>query len=304
MIRESFRLQRALVGLGYRITRYSALAFKVDVDEGDGVVRGLDVFGGFLMDGHLHLMGEIREPFEESWIFPLGTTTLEGRTFPAPADPDKLLTATYGPVAHARPGVQVRAARDERCAGSTAGSAACASAGPVGPDLLPRAQGRSPSRRRSCSGWQRREPDAATYVDLGCGRGADVLCMAERGVPVVRAGLPGPLVRRRAAAFGRRRPAAGLVTFWQFNLLELRDVLLGVGAIVARQPARRGCSWLATSWTRSSRRRGASCGVLARMTLAADGDGEVAGRLYLEFLVRKGDDGYAGQQRVRAAGLP
>ena len=97
VIRESFRLQRALIGLGYRITRYSALAFKVDVDEGDGVVRGLDVFGGFLMDGNLHLMGEIREPFEESWIFPLGTTTLEGRTFPAPADPDRLLTATYGP---------------------------------------------------------------------------------------------------------------------------------------------------------------------------------------------------------------
>ncbi len=96
VIRESFRIQRALIGLGYRITRYSALAFKVDVDEGDGVVRGLDVFGGFLMDGHLHLMGEIREPFEESWIFPLGTTTLEGRTFPAPADPDRLLTATYG----------------------------------------------------------------------------------------------------------------------------------------------------------------------------------------------------------------
>jgi hypothetical protein len=64
VIRESFRLQRDLVDLGFHITRYSALAFKVDVDEGDGVVRGLDVFGGFLMDGNLHLMGEIREPFD------------------------------------------------------------------------------------------------------------------------------------------------------------------------------------------------------------------------------------------------
>ena len=63
-IRESFRIQRELVGLGYRITRYSALAFKVDVDEGDGVVRGLDVFGGFLMDGRLYLMGEIGDPFQ------------------------------------------------------------------------------------------------------------------------------------------------------------------------------------------------------------------------------------------------
>ena len=29
-------------------TRYSGIAFKVDVVEGDGSVRGLDVFGGFL----------------------------------------------------------------------------------------------------------------------------------------------------------------------------------------------------------------------------------------------------------------
>ena len=96
VIRESFRIQRQLVDLGYRITRYSALAFKVDVEEGDGMVRGLDVFGGFLMDGRLHLMGEIGEPFEESWIYPLGTTTLEGRTFPAPADTDRVLAAMYG----------------------------------------------------------------------------------------------------------------------------------------------------------------------------------------------------------------
>ena len=54
------------------------------------------MFGGFLMDGRLYLMGEIGDLFEESWIFPLATTTLEGRTFPAPADPDRLLTAMYG----------------------------------------------------------------------------------------------------------------------------------------------------------------------------------------------------------------
>ena len=83
--------------MGYAISRYSGAAFKVDVVEGDGSVRGLDVFGGFLADGYLHLMGEIRTPFEREWIFPLGTTTLEGRELPAPADTDEFLTATYGP---------------------------------------------------------------------------------------------------------------------------------------------------------------------------------------------------------------
>ena len=97
VVRESFHIQRALADMGYPITRYSGAAFKVDVTEGDGSVRGLDVFGGFLMNDHLYLMGEIGTPFEREWIFPLGTTTLEGRELPAPANTDEFLTATYGP---------------------------------------------------------------------------------------------------------------------------------------------------------------------------------------------------------------
>ncbi|MGN6575402.1 MAG: hypothetical protein ACTHKG_06925, partial [Nocardioides sp.] len=97
VVRESFDIQRALADMGYPITRYSGAAFKVDVEEGDGSVRGLDVFGGFLMNDHLYLMGEIGTPFKREWIFPLGTTTLEGRELPAPANTDEFLTATYGP---------------------------------------------------------------------------------------------------------------------------------------------------------------------------------------------------------------
>lgn len=97
VMRESFRLQRRLTEAGYQITRYSGIAFKVTVTEGDGSLRGLDVFGGFITEGHLYLMGEVGVPFSESWIFPLGTTTLEGRTLPAPALPEKLLEAMYGP---------------------------------------------------------------------------------------------------------------------------------------------------------------------------------------------------------------
>ena len=51
VMRESFRLQRELVDRGYPVTRYSGAAFKVDVVETDGSVRGLDVFGGFMLDG-------------------------------------------------------------------------------------------------------------------------------------------------------------------------------------------------------------------------------------------------------------
>jgi len=162
VIRESFRLQRRLAERGYRITRYSGIAFKVDVVEGDGSVRGLDVFGGFLSHGSLYLMGEVGAPFQREWIFPLGTCTLEGRVLPAPADTDRFLTATYGAdwrVPTRRTG---SARRSRHTAGSTAGSAAPASSGRPGtvptrgcpPSPRPSTRHPSPSgssRRRAAS---------------------------------------------------------------------------------------------------------------------------------------------------------
>ncbi len=97
VIRESFRLQRELTEKGFLVDRYSAAAFKVDVREEDGNLRGLDVFGGYLLDGQLYLMGEVGTPFAKDWVFPLTTSTLAGRSFPVPARPEKLLEATYGP---------------------------------------------------------------------------------------------------------------------------------------------------------------------------------------------------------------
>lgn len=101
--RESFKIQRRLNELGYETYRYSGLAFRIDVYESDGSRRGLDVFGGFIAPAlpggspMLYMMGEVGAPFELDWIYPLGTVTLEGRTFPAPARPEKLLESMYGP---------------------------------------------------------------------------------------------------------------------------------------------------------------------------------------------------------------
>ena len=97
VIRESFRLQRAIAARGMETYRYSGAAFRVRVEERDGVARGLDVFGGFLDSGRLYLMGEVGTEFDPAWIHPLGTCTLAGREFPAPARPEKLLEAMYGP---------------------------------------------------------------------------------------------------------------------------------------------------------------------------------------------------------------
>jgi hypothetical protein len=102
-IRESFRIQRLVAERGFDTYRYSGLAFRIDVRESDGSKRGLDVFGGFIAPAHgdhpamLYLMGEVGAPYRREWIYPLSRTTLEGRTLPAPAVPEKLLEAMYGP---------------------------------------------------------------------------------------------------------------------------------------------------------------------------------------------------------------
>jgi len=289
VIRESFRVQRALIAHGYRITRYSALAFKVDVEEADGTIRGLDVFGGFLMDGRLYLMGEIGDRFEESWIFPLGTTTLEGRSFPAPADTDRMLSAMYGaswrvpdPAFHFDPptttvrrlngwfrGLRVGRARWDR--------------------IYSRVLKGMPAPSPFVEWVGSIEGALGTFVDVGCGRGADALYMSERGEPAL--GLD--FQPRSFAEAARRSEDNHLVTYWTMNLLEIRQVLV-VGAILARRPGRTvvAARHVVDATKGPARDR---LWRLCRMVL----QGEDGGRLYLEFLSRSGSDGYAGQHRVR-----
>ena len=187
VVRESFRLQRHLREAGYAVDRYSAAAFKVDVVEADGGVRGLDVFGGYFLDGKLYLMGEIGTPFEEEWIFPLGTCTLAGRTLPAPARPEKLLEATYGPgwkvpdpafhfetprTTYRRLNGWFRGGRGMRNEWDRRFSMLRRKL----PKVLPSGLARHVAEQ---------EPDLGHLVDVGAGRGADALWFARRGVPTL-----------------------------------------------------------------------------------------------------------------------
>ena len=232
VIRESFQLHRFLVAAGYRVTRYSAAAFKVDVVESDGSVRGLDVFGGFMRDGFLYMMGEIRTPFRREWVFPLGTAVLEGREFPVPAEAERLLAATYGPSwrtpdpafhfempssTHRRLNGWFRGMRLDRAKWERYYSVP--ERGRRGPSALVRQVAR-------------REPDLGTLIDVGCGRGADVAFMARRGVRSW--GLD---FCRRAYRDLEERGRSHL-TFQLFNLLEVRHVV-AVSAVLARLPGPR-----------------------------------------------------------------
>ncbi|RLV50845.1 methyltransferase domain-containing protein [Nocardioides mangrovicus] len=237
VVRESFALQRRLAEQGYAITRYSGGAFKVDVVEADGAVRGLDVFGGFLTGGRLYLMGEVGHPFREEWIFPLGSCTLEGRTLPAPAQPERMLEAMYGP-------------------GWKVPDPAYHFETPY--PTVRRLNGWFRGTRTFRDEWERRfsrvrekppkgaPSDLARYVvesegvpaqvvDVGCGRGGDALWFAEQGASVTAYDF----VPRASTAVQRRAQQAGLpLEVRRLNLLEWRSVL-GEGARLAHQPGPR-----------------------------------------------------------------
>lgn len=295
VMRESFRLQAALVAQGYRVSRYSGAAFKVDVEETDGSIRGLDVFGGFLRDGHLHLMGEIRTPFRPEWVWPLGTTTLEGREFAAPADTDRFLTATYGPSwrvpdpafhfptpesTHRRFNGWFRGIRENRAVWDRYYS-------------QPRSHQVRPSRlvRALVEEWGEEPP--AGFVDLGCGGGSDAAWVARRGVPSV--GLD--ISRRAYRQLADRAAAEGWpVEFLPLNLYELRSAL-GSAALLAARPGPRVVVARHLVDTLAPRGR-------RNLWRVADMLTRGGGTLHLEFLAQRGGDGFARTRRVQPVRPP
>ncbi|MCW2754377.1 MAG: Methyltransferase type 11 [Marmoricola sp.] len=279
-IRESFELQRRLTELGFATDRYSGMAFKVDIIEADGASRGLDVFGGYIAPGvdggppMLYLMGEVGAPFEPSWIYPLGTTTLDGRTLPAPAQPEKLLEATYGPGWRVPdPAYQFTTPRS----------------------TVRRLDGWFRGQRAQRNVWERRygtlrtvmppeEPSALArfvleregvppqLVDLGAGRGADSLWFARQGAGVVALDF----VTTASGAVQQLAAAEGLdLTVRWINLVSLRS-WLAEGARLAWTPGPRVL--MANQLIGATNEIGrAAAWQFARMALR---DG---GRLYLEF---------------------
>ncbi len=285
---ESFALQRALRARGYQVVRYSGAAIKIDVVESDGAIRGLDLFGGFLRDGMLHLLGEIRTPFEREWIFPLTTATLEGRPFPVPADPDRLLTATYGeswrvpdPAFH----FGTPASTSRRFNGWFRGTR-------VGRSTWDRLylSGEFGRRRKPAQAihWVvDSEPDMASFIDLGCGRGREASFIAERGIPTLALDQSRFYFRHQAREWGDG-PGPDFRTF---NMLENRHVAVAVvrGAVLPG-PRILHARHLADATSRAGR------AALWRTAAGMLHDGD--GRLYLTFLSKNGEDDYAEVNHV------
>lgn len=237
VVLESYELQRRLSAMGLRIHRYSGAAFKVSIIEEDGKSRGLDVFGGLMRDGRLYLMGEVGEPFEPEWLLPRSTATLAGREVPVPAQPERLLSAMYGP--HWRvpdPAYQFSTPRSttRRFNGWFRGTRN--GIDERFDDKRARRETRLAPGVSPFARWvEARHPGVPTVVDLGSGRGADVVFYSRRHELGVGLEFFAPdLKRGQRRAEERGAPSQ----FWWCNFNELRSTMV-TGADLVRRPGPR-----------------------------------------------------------------
>lgn len=184
IVRESLRIQRRLSELGWRVRRRNSVFLHVFVDEDASEARKIDIFVSYHCQGWFALHKAVRCRMPETALLPLSVATLEGRQFPAPADPEALLVAAYGEGWRVPdPAFQY----DEP------------------PATLLRAEGWFGWWRKAMWRWRRDLgtpsvsapprpssfakfvepflPEHGAVVDLGCGTAEDVLWLAGRGHP-------------------------------------------------------------------------------------------------------------------------
>ncbi|SDS28446.1 Thiopurine S-methyltransferase (TPMT) [Nocardioides scoriae] len=293
VVRESFAVERALRARGWRVRRENGGFLALFLPQADGTTRNMDVFTCWRTEGWLYLVHDVRARLPRSAVLPLSTVVLEGRRLPAPADPEALLAASYGPgwrVPDPSFTFTGDAARHRRMMGWLGG-------------LRRRrdqwnslyAASRPDTEHSPFAGWvAARDASGRDLVDLGSGRGADALWFARQGrtvrgvdfvhSAVVRAtgtaeteGLPATfedlnLVDLRAplalgADLARRDPAT---LFSRQLLCELDDTTrAGLGRTVSMALRRGGDLFLEVHTTRTQLGKGVSCRGISEDALAA-----------------------------------
>ncbi len=97
VVREGFRVERALRRHGWVVRRGSGVRLNVRLRLDDGSLRCVDVFTAHWVEGILFIHSDTGFALPRTTILPLGSVELMGRRLPAPAQPEILLEATYGP---------------------------------------------------------------------------------------------------------------------------------------------------------------------------------------------------------------
>ncbi|WP_101525027.1 hypothetical protein [Nocardioides houyundeii] len=97
MIAELWSIARALTDAGIQVKHKSASFITVVYEAPDGGMDGIDIYTCFYVGDLLYETATVRAPVPRSAIMPLRQLEFEGRLMPAPAEPDRMLTVSYGP---------------------------------------------------------------------------------------------------------------------------------------------------------------------------------------------------------------
>ncbi|QBE49431.1 class I SAM-dependent methyltransferase [Leucobacter triazinivorans] len=95
--REGFEVGHILESLGYEIVRHSATHMQLYFrDEFGALDHYVDVFAAFFSeDGCINQPFHVRGRMRPDQMLPFSTVTIQGREFPAPADPESWLVINY-----------------------------------------------------------------------------------------------------------------------------------------------------------------------------------------------------------------
>lgn len=232
VMRESYRIEATLRASGWRVRRSSGAFLQVFHRDAAGRSCNLDIFATFFLGEMMYEDFAVGARLRRSAVLPLGTTTLDGRSFPAPADPPAVLAATYGDgwsVPDPGFSFSVPPATRDRLRGWFGGYRTNRR------DWSRRYRPDRAAERRSTPSDLARSlhaqaPAGALVVDVGCGDGVDTLWLARQGRRVLGLDFAAAGLRAARPVAAKERLAA---TFEPLNLYDARHALAR-GALLAR----------------------------------------------------------------------
>jgi SAM-dependent methyltransferase len=276
--RESFQVEAALRRHGWQVRRENMGFLALFLDQADGSKRNLDVFTSFVTDGWLYVVHDVRTRLPMSALLPLGEVELEGRTLPAPADPEALMTAAYGPGWRTPdPSFKYEIKRPlfRRINGWLGG---IRMERDYWEKFYPRPNPSLPTNTSRFARWvAHRDTSGLPLVEIGHGNGRDLVWFAREGRDVLGVEFAWSAMSRTR----RLAKASGVeVEQWIYNLNECRHAI-ALGGLLAHSGPYSVYARMFIEGVRPQARHN-----LWRVASMASRQG---GRLYLEFRAGSGD---------------